>query len=155
MEQIQLKSRFGYCGKIRKCAKTLPARFIQGTTEVESAQVRNKIYKRKSYQLEAVQYACPSTGSGTSLNLGRIRHRTGGFWKEVRFRRGGEFIHFERITRESCQWVSHGAAISEWVSCFPLVAASRLGCAVNDSISNGRCEWDGWGPRWNGRGPRY
>ena len=39
-----------------------------GTAEVELGQVVNKIMKRESYQLEAVQYVCASTGSGTSLN---------------------------------------------------------------------------------------
>jgi hypothetical protein len=51
-----------------KCAKTLRARFIQGAAEVELAQLWNKICKRESYQLEAVQYDCASTGSGKSLN---------------------------------------------------------------------------------------
>jgi len=39
-------------------------RFIQSAAQVELAQFRNKICKRESYQLEAVQYDCASTGSG-------------------------------------------------------------------------------------------
>jgi hypothetical protein len=56
------------------CART---RFIQGTTEVELVQVVNKISKRESYKLEAVQYACASTGIGTSLNRFTMGHRAG------------------------------------------------------------------------------
>jgi hypothetical protein len=65
------------CGRISKCAKTLRARVIQSTAEVELAQLRNRICKRESYQLEVVQYDCASTGSGKSLNRFTMGHRTG------------------------------------------------------------------------------
>jgi len=55
----------------------LRARFIQSAAEVELAQLRNKICKRESYQLEAVQCDCASTGSGKSLNRFTIGYRIG------------------------------------------------------------------------------
>jgi nuclear transport factor 2 (NTF2) superfamily protein len=55
----------------------LGARFIKSAAEVELAQLRNRICKRESYQLEAVQYDCASTGSGKSLNRFTMGHRIG------------------------------------------------------------------------------
>jgi hypothetical protein len=55
----------------------LRARFIRSVVEVELAQLRNKICKWESYQLEAVQYDCASTGSGNSLNRFTMGHRIG------------------------------------------------------------------------------
>src|SRR5260221_9472991 len=56
---------------------TLRARFIRSVAEVELAQLRNRICKRESYRLEAVQYDCASTGSGNSLNRFTMGHRIG------------------------------------------------------------------------------
>jgi hypothetical protein len=55
----------------------LRARFIRSVAEVELAQLRNRICKRESYRLEAVQYDCASTGSGNSLNRFTMGHRIG------------------------------------------------------------------------------
>jgi hypothetical protein len=84
-------------GRIAKRAKTFENEIFSGTAEVELRQVVNKIMKRESYQLEAVQSVCASTGIGTSLNRFYDGPPSRVLPEKFRLGEPGRVIHFKPI----------------------------------------------------------